>query len=95
MKIHSETIKVCKYFKNEQTCPFERVGCMFGHLEVNSDNEASSEDVVDERCDENQCHICRKILESTDDLWDHVQTEHEQYFNGMLEAAANLSKTNH
>ena len=104
MKIHTEITKVWKYFKNKQICPFERVGCMFSHVEVDSDNEASSEDVVDvteDRDDEetfipceNQCHVCKQQMESHDDLWDHVQTKHEEYYNGVLEAAANLSTTN-
>ena len=61
---------------------------MFSHVEVNSGNEASSKNVVDvtEESDdeelfipcENQCHICRKKLESHHDLWDHVQTGHEE-----------------
>ena len=42
---------------------------------------------------ENQCHLCRKKLESQDDLWDHVEKEHKEYYNGMLEVAANQSKT--
>ena len=57
---------------------------MFGHVEVDSGNEASREDVVDVTQDseddesfnpcENQCHLCRKELESKD----------EEYYDGML-----------
>ena len=39
---------------------------------------------------ENQCHVCKQKLESHDDFWDHVQRQHEEYYNGVLEAAANL-----
>jgi hypothetical protein len=116
IKIHSEiTTKVCKYFKNKQTCPYERIGCMFGHVEMDSGNAASSENVVDVTEDsddvedvtedsdddesfnpcENQCHLCRKKLESKDGLWEHVEEEHKEYFNGMLEVAAYQSKTYH
>ena len=40
---------------------------------------------------ENQCHLCREKLQSNDDLIYHVKTMHEVYYQGMLEAAANLS----
>lgn len=76
---------------------------MFSHADNNSYNELSTEDVMNEtdksddkelfsNC-ENQCHLCRKKLKSKDDLWDHVETEHGEYFYGMLEVAAYLSNT--
>ena len=78
---------------------------MFGHVKVDSGNEASRKEVVDVTQDsednesfnpcENQCHLCRKKLESQDDLWDHVEKKHQEYYNGMLEVAANQSKTNY
>ena len=37
---------------------------------------------------ENQCHLCKKQLLNRDELWDHVEKVHEDYFQGMLEYAA-------
>ena len=39
--------------------------------------EDSDEDKLLIPC-KNQCHICKKKLESHDDLWDHVQITHEE-----------------
>jgi hypothetical protein len=37
---------------------------------------------------ENQCHLCKKQLLNRDELWHHVEKVHEDYFQGMLEYAA-------
>ena len=37
--------------------------------------------------DENQCHLCRMQHGTRDDLWEHVESSHEKYFQGMLEVA--------
>ena len=99
MEVHSEEVKVCRYYKSNQSCPFEPIGCMFRHEIDNANSRDEIMDVGEESegndfiPDENQCHICRKQCKCKDDLFNHVEREHVEYFNGMLEAAANLSNT--
>ena len=33
--IHQASVKTCKFFKEGKECPFEDIGCMFGHKETN------------------------------------------------------------
>ena len=40
---------------------------------------------------ENQCHLCRKRLNTKDELFEHVQKDHEEYYNGLMEVAAYLN----
>ena len=45
--------------------------------------------------DKNVCNLCNLKLLSRDDLWEHVETKHEEYFKGILEvAAANRARSN-
>ena len=100
-EMHSRRVKACKYFKDKQNCPFEKIGCMFGHddfdEETSSDNiediteESSTEDENSFAIGENQCHLCEKEFETKDDRFDHVQAEHQEYYNGMLEVVANAN----
>jgi tRNA U54 and U55 pseudouridine synthase Pus10 len=46
-----------------------------------------------DKLDENQCHICRSQLETKDDLFDHVQANHEEYFDGIMDVAAKMSSS--
>ena len=80
--IHKEEAKTCKYFFDNQHCPFDEVGCKFSHK-----NEAANEEIVeaDYNVKENQCHICKEQLTNSDELWEHVEISHEEYFQGMLE----------
>ena len=34
---------------------------------------------------ENQCHLCPIQFASKDDVFNHVQVNHEDYFRGMME----------
>ena len=43
---------------------------------------------------DNQCHLCKKELDTKDELFDHSQAEHEEYYNVMLEIAANMTMNN-
>ena len=58
------------------------------------DDDSETEDESQEDLIENQCHLCRKHLLSKDDLLDHVQAQHEAYYLGMMEVAAQMSKSN-
>ena len=40
--------------------------------------------------EENQCHLCRIQLQTKDDLYNHVQENHEEYFLGMMEVATRM-----
>ena len=81
--LHQTTIDDIEDFSEEGTEDIEDI------------SEESGED-SDDYCVlvENQCHLCKKELNTKDELFDHVQAEHEEYYNGMLEIAANMSKNN-
>ena len=36
---------------------------------------------------ENQCHICKYVMKTKDELFYHVQSQHEVYVSGIMEAA--------
>ena len=75
--------------------------CPFNHQNVINNEEAGSGVGVAEHEDqeevleleENQCHLCRIKLQTKDDLYDHVQMNHEEYFLGMIEVAARMSSS--
>ena len=87
----------------KSACPYDLVGCKFSHSDEPVDGQDGDvEDIhIDEatdgeECDaeddftlnENQCHLCKKQLSTKDELWDHVEKVHVEYFQGMLEYAA-------
>ena len=97
---------MCKFFTNNQHCPYEDIGCKFSHEpSKNGNNEADLEIDEDLEFDEgdgddsyefieNQCHLCKLQMVNRDDLYDHVETEHQEYHRGMLEIVANNRKNN-
>ena len=87
MKIHSNSPKVCRFFDRNQPCPFEEIGCMFSHHVDVTDKpqEVELDETEDFSPKENQCHLCKEELSSKTEVFDHVQREHEDYFQGMLE----------
>ena len=54
------------------------------------DNEQDIEDIENdyEQLLENQCHLCKEVLSTKDELWYHVENNHVDYFLGMIEFAA-------
>ena len=42
----------------------------------------------------NKCHLCSKQLNSKNDMYIHVKSEHEELFNGITEAAAMMPNLN-
>ena len=87
-----------KFFSNNQHCPYEEIGCKFSHEQhETSENGIIDDDLVndDEESDdsyefiENQCHLCKLQLHNRDDLYNHVETDHQEYHQGMLEIVAN------
>ena len=88
--IHTGEAKSCKYFLNNVHCPFDKVGCMFSHSAESVDVETHEdiENVEDDyNIEENQCHLCKSQLDNRDELWEHVENNHEEYFQDMLEVA--------
>ena len=66
----SETIRTCRYFKNKQHCPYDKIGCMFGHLDADPAIE-TSDDVIKDFIDnkeetEDEIHIEEPIFEAHD-----------------------------
>ena len=57
--------------------------------EDNKCGEASdgSDAEEDYQINENQCHLCKEQLSNKDEMWDHVESVHVEYFQGMLEYA--------
>ena len=88
------------YFKNNMLCPYEDIGCKFSHVQSKEKaaQQFAEEDlendmdvqVDDDRLNDNQCHLCRLQLLDKDDLFHHVETNHEAYFQGILEVTNNL-----
>ena len=70
----------------------EPVGGQDGDAEdvyIHESTDGKDDDAEDDFTpNENQCHLCKKQLSSKDELWDHVEKVHEDYFQGMLEYAA-------
>ena len=88
--IHIKRTKTCNFFLSKTPCPFNDIGCKFAHEnEANKDPIENAEDVEDEySLDMNECHLCHLKLSSRDDLWEHVENQHVEYFQGMIEYAA-------
>ena len=90
--IHTERTKTCHFFLSKTPCPFSSIGCKFAHeIQENEANEEHDdvEDVEEEyTLEQNECHLCNLKLSSRDDLWEHVENQHVEYFQGMLEFAA-------
>ena len=52
--------------------------------------EEENDEIEEEyyKLNENQCHLCNGQLTTKYELWEHVERNHEEYFQGMLEMAA-------
>ena len=94
MKMHEEETTMCKFFAKRMHCPYEEIGCKFNHEQQEKDeNDEDLETVSDDdesyEFVENQCHLCKLQLNSRDELYYHVETQHTEYHQGMLEIIAN------
>ena len=71
----------------------------FNHHNMSNNEETMSEAFededgeVEEEVNENQCHLCRTHLQTKHYLYDHVQGNHEDYFQGMMEVAARMKNS--
>ena len=90
----------CMFLHMEsQMCPFKPCKnrmCEFQHekqietMEEESDDE--SEDAAEKSpINGKQCHLCNTILNQEENLVDHMETDHREYYNGMMEATAEMS----
>ena len=83
--IHTEKPKKCKFFLNKELCPFDRLGCMFAHENIESEIVTVEEEIT---LKENQCHMCMLEFSSKDNVMDHIENDHADYFEGLMEYAA-------
>ena len=103
--MHSSPPKACRYFVSNQESPFESIGCIYLHSNLSAD-EISIDESTDECTDDenevalvklikNQCNLRLKQLKLKDDLFNHVQSQHEVYFLGIMKLAnkPNQAKT--
>ena len=84
-----------------EQCTFQHCSnklCQFRHDNQIETIDACEEMVVNDRSDveeepikENQCHLCMNQMDSKDNLMSHMERNHEEYFNGMMEVAAMMS----
>ena len=96
LKMHEEETTMCKFFAKRKHCPYEQIGCKFNHEQQEKDENDEDLEIVsdDDNGDsyelaENQCHLCKLQLHSRDELYYHVETQHVEYHQGMLEIIAN------
>jgi hypothetical protein len=40
----------------------------------------------------NKCHLCLEQMNSKDELYDHMERYHEDFYNGILEAARSMNQ---
>ena len=86
MNIHSGSHTTCKYFAEKNHCPFEHVGCMFGHETVA--DHATADAALSEDSEmtliENQCHLCMKIMATDNEFMEHFNDVHKQFYTNMM-----------
>ena len=80
---------MCHFFSNNRQCPFYDIGCKFLHGDEADDHLDNVETVEEEiALDANQCHLCGLKLASRNEVMEHVEKNHEAYFQGIMEIAA-------
>ena len=84
--VHQKPTRKCKIFLNNEPCLFNDIGCKFAHSNHNHDDMETIDD--DYNLNENQCHLCKMQHSSKDDLIDHIEVDHAEYYQGVLEYAA-------
>ena len=95
LEVHERKQSMCKYFTKNQHCPYEGIGCKFSHEPSDKGNidedTANDDEDLDLSCEfvENQCHLCKLQLPNRDDLFNHLEADHLEYHQEMLEIIAN------
>ena len=91
---HEKKTRKCKFFINKEACPFSDIGCKFGHEDHDEESSEAEEPIVNDETDqqeksdesdsvtygENDCHLCEETFTCLDDLCDHFQSNHEEYY---------------
>lgn len=83
IKMHTEMPKPCKFFRSKTQCPFDKIGCMFLHVEEAAGEDTSNED-YEEDLAEDQCHLCMKPVENQEQLMQHFEENHDGFYNSMM-----------
>ena len=92
-EMHKQEVKPCRFFKNHEICPFEDVGCKFMHEETEKPDENNlcvKDDVKvgdEDHMGDNDCHLCDKMFSCTETLVTHLQVDHSDYHQKMVDAA--------
>ena len=88
MMMHDEKISMCKFFTNSQHCPYEEIGCKFSH---EASKEGSSDDDSDNENEDLDVsyEFIENKLPNRDELFDHVEINHREYHQGIMEIVAN------
>jgi hypothetical protein len=92
-KFHHAQSKACRIYEcQDLLCPLTHHDVM----DDEEDSEVMEEETQEEnmQLSENQCHLCRLQFLTKDDIYYHVQVNHQEYFYGMMEVAARMSNQN-
>ena len=66
---------------------------MFSHDDEIIEDPEDIETDDDYTLIENQCHLCKLELSSRNDLMDHVEWVHMDYYQGMMEVVAQQNQS--
>ena len=92
----------CMYLHAEaQLClfkPCRNSMCQFRHDEeietIDEEIESTDEEIENtSQANRKQCHLCQTLLNAEDNLVDHIEMYHRDYFDGMMEATAEMSSS--
>ena len=68
--------------------------CQFEHkdeIEINEDESIVDDNEADEQSlNGNKCHLCMEQMNSKDDLYNHMERYHAEFYNGIMEAARSM-----
>ena len=66
--------------------------CQFRHeIHIETIDEESEDASEQSPINRKQCHLCQTFFNPEDNLVDHMEMNHREYFAGMMEATAEMS----
>ena len=74
--------------------PCENERCQYKHTNndtietVDSEESDSQQDEEEHPVHSNKCHLCMQQLESKDDLYNHMESDHADFYASIMEAAS-------
>ena len=86
---YRKNVKLCKYFKKEQLCPYEEVGCKFSHKTTNNTDNKSRKCASENG---EKVHLDVKNTENDEILDDDIPEPEETMSYDSLENSADLSE---